>query len=73
VVERRWRSNGRELPRRSATARGAPVAVREREGRERRLQLKKHRVMAAVTLEGGGRKCGGGGIGVKSGNVEALR
>jgi hypothetical protein len=40
MVERRWRSNSGELPRRSAVARGAPVAPCEREGCEGRLQLK---------------------------------
>jgi hypothetical protein len=73
VAERRWCSNDGELPRRSAAARGAPAAPRETEGHEGRHQLKKHRAMAALTMEGEGRKCDGGSVGVKSSDVEALR
>jgi hypothetical protein len=52
VVERLWRSNGGELPRWSAVAQGALAAPCEREGREGRIQLKKHQAMADLTVEG---------------------
>jgi hypothetical protein len=64
-VERRRHSNGGELARRSVAARVAPAALRERERREGRLQLKKHRAMAAPTVEGE-EQCG------RSGNAANL-
>jgi hypothetical protein len=52
MAERWRRSNDKELPLWSAVARGAPTAPRVREGCEGRLQLKKHRTMVALTVEG---------------------
>jgi hypothetical protein len=40
MAERRWRSNGGELPQGSAAARGAPAARRRKGGGRRRLDLK---------------------------------
>jgi hypothetical protein len=56
VEERRWHSNGVELPRGSAAAWGAPAALRmrERERREGGLQLEEHRAMAVLTVNGRG-------------------
>jgi hypothetical protein len=65
VAEKWWRSNGGELPRQSAAARGALAAPREREGCEGRLQLKKHRAMVALTMEGEEQHgCGGDAAGL---------
>jgi hypothetical protein len=71
VVERRWRSNGGELPRGSAAARGALAAPRERDRRERRLHLEKHRAMMVLTINGAKRD--GGNVGVNSDAVATLR
>jgi hypothetical protein len=45
------------------------LQLRARERHEGRLQLKKHRAMAVLTMEGG---CGGGIVGVKSGVMATL-
>jgi hypothetical protein len=68
---RRRHSNSGELPQWSAAARGAPVAPCEREGCE--AALIEEAPNDGGSHHGGGRKHSDNSVGVKSGDVEALR